>query len=36
MNLYERISLMGHHDLKHLAQIENCKLSIRESTQDLF
>ncbi len=31
MNLYDRISLMGHHDLKHLTQIENCKLSILES-----
>jgi len=31
MTLYERISLMGHHDLKHLTQIENCKLSILKS-----
>ena len=31
MTLYERISLMGHHDLKHLTQIENCKLAILKS-----
>ena len=31
MTLYERIFLMAHHDLKHLTQIENCKLAILES-----
>ena len=30
LNLYERISLMGHHDLKHLTQIENSKLAIKK------